>query len=152
MNTDYLNYLESQHWYDLRMAALNKANRKCEVCKRGGLLNGHHLIYRTPLTDCTTDDIMAMCNRCHEKWHNWLRRKKKALWMFDRESTVLTLRKMAAKTVKPEKPKTTGNAPKKKTKRARRLQRAKNAPKFVKQRIERQHFGNGAMIDGVYRI
>lgn len=68
---EYADYLLSDHWVVLRDAALNRVNRKCESCGGHRGLHGHHLIYRTPLTLCTTDDIMALCGRCHDLWHEW---------------------------------------------------------------------------------
>jgi hypothetical protein len=64
----YTQYIASEHWTTLRAEALAKAKRKCEVCQSNGSLNGHHLQYRN-LTDCTTDDILVLCQSCHDMWH-----------------------------------------------------------------------------------
>ncbi len=83
----YLKYLESSHWSELRNAALNKANRKCEACMRIGKLHGHHLVYREPLELCTTEDIMALCEPCHNEWHKWLAQQRRRATEFDRSAT-----------------------------------------------------------------
>lgn len=66
---EYLKYLESKHWKDLRDEALDKANRNCEACpKRAG--EGHHLVYRDPLESCTAADIMALYNSGADELHH----------------------------------------------------------------------------------
>lgn len=87
MNRDYELYLTSEHWSQLREQALNRANRKCEACRSIKSLQGHHLLYRPALTDCTTDDIMSLCDRCHKLWHDWLKETGRKLTEFCRQST-----------------------------------------------------------------
>lgn len=79
-------YLLSPHWRDLREAAFNRANGKCEVCACKAR-HGHHLFYRNPLNLCTTEDIMALCARCHDVWHDWLKQMGKQVRDFCRQST-----------------------------------------------------------------
>lgn len=67
----YEAYLLSPHWIALRADALNRANRKCEACGGVRRLVGHHLCYRDPLENCTAADIMCLCERCHDLWHDW---------------------------------------------------------------------------------
>lgn len=85
--SSYLNYLESQHWAELRQTCFNRSNRKCEACESKGPLQGHHLVYRSPLETCTADDIMALCDRCHELFHNWLKQIGRKVLSFCRQST-----------------------------------------------------------------
>lgn len=84
---EYLDYLVSEHWADLRLAAFNRANRKCEACFKPGILHGHHLLYRRPLTDCVPEDIMALCASCHERLHEWLESSGNRLTQLGREAT-----------------------------------------------------------------
>lgn len=86
-SAEYRQYLESEHWHALRLSALNRANRKCEACSDLRGLNGHHLIYRQPLTDGIPEDIMALCERCHDMWHDWINRTGNRLQNFTREAT-----------------------------------------------------------------
>lgn len=103
----YLAYLESQHWYDLRASALNRANRRCEACERSkGALHGHHLIYRNPLESCTEEDIMALCGPCHMAIHDWLKATNRQLSFLSRESTRGVLLGIGSTPLKPRKLKT----------------------------------------------
>lgn len=65
----YALYLQSAHWKGLRVQALRFAKRRCESCGSRRQLECHHLIYRIPLTTCTTGDLMVLCNRCHGFTH-----------------------------------------------------------------------------------
>ncbi len=83
----YEDYIHSDHWSDLRLRVFNKANRRCEACnlpKKN--LQGHHLNYRN-LIDCTEDDIMALCQTCHELWHQF----HSSHVVADRETVVIFL-------------------------------------------------------------
>jgi len=84
---EYLEYLESTHWHNLREMAFNRVNRKCEVCSLPKKLQGHHLIYRSRLEDGIVDDIMCLCGKCHDLWHEWLRATGRKLHEFCRQST-----------------------------------------------------------------
>ncbi len=84
---EYENYLLSGHWRGLRESALNRANRRCEACPETKGLHGHHLKYRSRLEDCTEEDIMALCERCHDLWHTWLRKHNRRVDEFCRYST-----------------------------------------------------------------
>jgi len=66
----YEEYILSPHWSELRKKAFNKANHKCESCGGRSTLHGHHILYRN-LTDCTEEDIMALCEKCHSNWHQF---------------------------------------------------------------------------------
>jgi hypothetical protein len=68
----YLEYLQSEHWSSLRLKCYKAAEFQCEACNDSRKLVGHHLIYRVPLTSCTTDDIMCLCETCHNALHRWL--------------------------------------------------------------------------------
>lgn len=85
--SSYLQYLESQHWSELRQTCFNRSNRKCEACESKVSLQGHHLIYRNPLETCTAEDIMTLCDRCHELFHNWLKQIDRKVLSFCRQST-----------------------------------------------------------------
>lgn len=69
-------YLLSAHWRDLRAKVFSDAGNKCESCGTQSSLHGHHMIYRTPLTECTPEDIMCLCEGCHKMLHENLRIKR----------------------------------------------------------------------------
>lgn len=64
---EYHEYLSSQHWTELRRAALDKSPI-CERCKNRPSSQAHHLRYKN-LFDVTTDDLMAVCDTCHKTIH-----------------------------------------------------------------------------------
>lgn len=68
----YLEYLQSEHWSSLRLKCYKAAEFQCEGCNDNRKLVGHHMIYRVPLTSCTVDDIMCLCETCHNLFHRWL--------------------------------------------------------------------------------
>lgn len=68
----YVSYLQSDHWDSLRIKSFQAAEFRCEVCADNRKISGHHLVYREPLTLCTVNDIMCMCERCHNAFHRWL--------------------------------------------------------------------------------
>jgi hypothetical protein len=87
-------YLKSDHWAQLRLQCFKRAGHKCEACRSGKGLVGHHLRYREPLESGVVEDIMALCDRCHDSWHPWLKENNKTLAMFGRHSTAKQLRRL----------------------------------------------------------
>jgi hypothetical protein len=67
MNQQYAEYLESDHWKQLRAAAIEKWGDRCSNCSVPRV-DVHHLRYGT-LFDVTTDDLMPLCRRCHDNVH-----------------------------------------------------------------------------------
>lgn len=62
--------MASQHWWNLRADRRALCGNKCEECGTGRkLLEGHHVVYRIPLTACTVEDIRMLCVRCHVELH-----------------------------------------------------------------------------------
>lgn len=49
----------------LREEVFDKHGKFCAVCNDTGFIDCHHLIYRQ-LYDCTPDDLIPLCRRCHE--------------------------------------------------------------------------------------
>ena len=68
--TEYLDYLLTDHWQGLRQASFIKHGKVCHACRSREKLQAHHLIYRHPLTNCTPDDILPLCESCHESLHS----------------------------------------------------------------------------------
>lgn len=69
----YREYLKSDHWRALRLAAFRKWGRKCFKCPVKFGLDVHHLVYRFPWTLGTVDDVRPCCRPCHEKEHGLVR-------------------------------------------------------------------------------
>lgn len=73
----YTEYLDSDHWQDLRKQKLAAVNHQCERCgwyarrTPGGDLGGldvHHLNYERLWAE-TLDDLEVLCPRCHALEH-----------------------------------------------------------------------------------
>lgn len=91
---EYLDYLHSQEWDDLRKAAYRKANMRCEHCRRTKVsLHAHHTIYRTPISHGKLTDLLVLCERCHNQWHKWRDKQDRGL-LFDREQTKAALQRI----------------------------------------------------------
>lgn len=61
-------YLKSDHWRDLRQAALENAGFKCSSCGCGGSLDVHHERYKS-IYNVTQDDLSVLCRKCHKADH-----------------------------------------------------------------------------------
>jgi hypothetical protein len=68
MTREYLNYLQSDHWKSLRLAAIACWGDRCSNCSVPKV-DIHHLRYGT-LYDVSTSDLMPLCRRCHDEVHN----------------------------------------------------------------------------------
>lgn len=74
----YYKYLESSHWKQLRQEAFARDNHQCRHCGTTRRLRGHHIRYHKDLYLCTVDDILTLCEPCHEAEHRrlkWLRKR-----------------------------------------------------------------------------
>lgn len=67
---DYLLYLKTSHWRELRLEAFRKWGRACFKCGRGGWLEVHHVRYRFPWTTCGVEDVRPCCGECHKDEHD----------------------------------------------------------------------------------
>lgn len=70
---NYQEYIDSNHWKQLRVRKFAQVGRNCEACRSGRKLNVHHCFYRN-FTDCTLDDLMVLCERCHGFYHKEVER------------------------------------------------------------------------------
>lgn len=67
----YRQYLESDHWRNLRVAAFRMWGRKCFKCPRTFGLEVHHLFYRARWEDSLPQDLRPCCSWCHRKEHGF---------------------------------------------------------------------------------
>lgn len=66
----YEEYLQSDHWAGLRGALFQKHGKRCMACNASDKpIHAHHLIYRASLEDATVDDLMPLCELCHNSLH-----------------------------------------------------------------------------------
>jgi 5-methylcytosine-specific restriction endonuclease McrA len=68
--TPYQNYLRTDHWKNLRQAAFERDGFRCTKCGNPYSLCGHHIRYRSHLTECVIGDIQTLCKGCHNGIHN----------------------------------------------------------------------------------
>src|SRR5262245_1603266 len=77
LKREYLKYLESSHWKQLRRVVLDRDNFTCSHCGSHHLLRVHHKRYRKDLRACRPDDLITLCVKCHKKEHKRLRKLRK---------------------------------------------------------------------------
>lgn len=70
----YNEYIASDHWKELRLKRIFQVGRKCEICTSTKQIQVHHCFYRN-FTDCTEADLMVLCDRCHEGFHECVKYK-----------------------------------------------------------------------------
>lgn len=66
---EYREYLKSNHWKEVREAALERADYKCQLCSNKEYLNVHHNNYKN-LGHEDPNDLVVLCRNCHRKFHN----------------------------------------------------------------------------------
>lgn len=100
----YLDYLKSNEWFRLREAKFKRVGRICEACgETSGPIQCHHIRYRN-LYDCTTRDLVVLCEACHKKAHEEIKRLRKRTSDFSRKKTIDLIRNgpTKPKSIKPK--------------------------------------------------
>lgn len=64
----YKQYLQTEHWKNVRQKALHRSANKCQLCNSDYRLNVHHRTYENR-GDEKPSDLIALCGSCHEKFH-----------------------------------------------------------------------------------
>jgi 5-methylcytosine-specific restriction endonuclease McrA len=67
----YSDYLATDHWLSIRAAAMYRAGGRCQLCGNGHQqrLQIHHNTYEN-LGQERPEDLIVLCQSCHEKYHN----------------------------------------------------------------------------------
>lgn len=68
---EYQEYLNSDHWKEIRLKALNRAGNRCQLCSSRGSLNVHHNTYKNKGNE-DLKDLVVLCRECHAKFHDKL--------------------------------------------------------------------------------
>ena len=63
---NYLSYLETKKWADLRNQRLKLDDYKCAVCGSPYSLEVHHLLYPRILGTEHIDHVVTLCRSCHQ--------------------------------------------------------------------------------------
>lgn len=66
---NYKEYLESPHWKETRLKALDRAGYRCQLCCSKVDLNVHHNTYKN-LNNEDPKDLFVLCRKCHAKFHD----------------------------------------------------------------------------------
>lgn len=77
MSKIYNRYLESLWWKTIRNERLRVDNYTCVVCKSKSKLQVHHITYKSLYGEDVLNDLMTVCNKCHERIHGIKKKKKK---------------------------------------------------------------------------
>lgn len=64
----YKDYLQTSHWKERRLVALNAAGYRCQLCNRDGRLEVHHRTYERRGAELPSD-LVALCDVCHRHFH-----------------------------------------------------------------------------------
>ena len=70
----YQQYLKTPHWLGVRKKAFEFYGRRCQLCNRGRKLQVHHNNYACLWWE-TLPDVIVLCDRCHERFHEVLLEK-----------------------------------------------------------------------------
>ncbi len=67
---EYDAYLHSSVWQEKREKALTRDGHRCRLCNSSNRLNVHHRCYPKILGTEPLEDLITLCMKCHEKFHN----------------------------------------------------------------------------------
>lgn len=67
----YRDYLQTDHWKEIRMVMLKRARFSCQLCSAKGELHVHHRTYENRGNE-QYSDLIVLCADCHGKFHDKL--------------------------------------------------------------------------------
>lgn len=65
----YRDYLKTPHWKATRQRALERADRRCQLCGSSERLEVHHNTYANRGNEHDSD-VIVLCDPCHEAFHD----------------------------------------------------------------------------------
>jgi hypothetical protein len=66
----YRDYLRTHHWQAIRLAALRRADQRCQLCNTRKRLHVHHRSYAFLGQEYDhMEDVVVLCAPCHAKHH-----------------------------------------------------------------------------------
>lgn len=74
-------YLNSPEWQTKRQAVLYRDNYCCRVCKSNVNLQVHHIHY-TSLGNEPLEDLVTLCEKCHQRLHDKLGYDRETIFDF----------------------------------------------------------------------
>ncbi len=74
LNMEYYDFLKTPYWKAIAQYTKLKANFKCSLCASKEGLATHHKTYENHGKEhCNLQDLIVLCNDCHEKFHDKLK-------------------------------------------------------------------------------
>lgn len=76
-NITYKEYLQSEHWYDVRNRFYKSklCKNRCEACGNRDNLNLHHKTYKR-IGQEWLNDLVLLCHSCHKSLHKIEKEKR----------------------------------------------------------------------------
>ena len=68
LSKEYLAYIESPIWKELRETVLERDNCRCTKCGHKNQLQAHHVTYERLFNE-EINDLVTLCKHCHEEAH-----------------------------------------------------------------------------------
>lgn len=65
---EYAEYLQSEDWWERRTLVVERANGRCEGCRKAEAVDVHHLSYEHVTAEFLFE-LVALCAACHERIH-----------------------------------------------------------------------------------
>lgn len=70
MEIDYLTYLQSDAWKEIRKLVLSRAKHKCQICSKTEKLEVHHNSYKNLGNEAEhLEDLLVLCREHHKIFH-----------------------------------------------------------------------------------
>lgn len=65
----YSDFLHSNEWRDIKNNLFSIRGKKCEKCESTVRIQVHHKHYNKPWGEEKPEDLLIVCETCHEKIH-----------------------------------------------------------------------------------
>lgn len=78
LSLPYREYLQSQHWSEIRKAALSFYGKRCSVCGSSkNKLHVHHVCYKNKGRESMAD-LIILCEHCHKAVSESIKQRKES--------------------------------------------------------------------------
>ena len=74
---NYKEFLKTEEWKQIAQMVKERDGHKCVICGSTENLNAHHIGYDGDCLD--ENDIVTLCNRCHECLHDGIKTMREAV-------------------------------------------------------------------------
>ena len=74
---NYNEFLNTEEWKQVAEMVKERDGHKCVICVSAENLNAHHICYDGDCLD--ENDIVTLCNRCHECLHDGIKKMREAV-------------------------------------------------------------------------